>query len=245
MVRTESTVFVAQFDFAEIPSGYRLVMTPMSFQYLVNDRETASPVWELVRGHKLTMLFNAVGKLTETRGFEDVDTAIIADGVSFSADSPSMHLDRFPLGAEERANWDERILLWASQPCAVGTHLEFDSSERGFTGERVRSHTSMQVLRTRTCGTRQCVVTRYTMVPDLTAVRQRVNDVTNVDVIDATASETLEQVIESHTMLPHYERLAWKMATAQAAADEENRLREASLVVVSEFKYGAGSTKKK
>jgi hypothetical protein len=245
MVRTEATVFVAEFKFTEIASGYRLVMTPVSFRYLVNDHETESPVWALINGRRMTMLFNAVGKLTEARGYEDVDEALDADRVNFSPSSPSMHLDHLPIAREERQNWDGRILLWLSQPSRVGTHLQFDSSERGFTGERVRSHTSMKVLRAQKCGTKQCVATVYTMVPDLTPSRQLANETGNVDLLDLSASEMLEQVIEPGTMMPHYQKLTWKMATAIAAAEEEARSHEATLTAVSEFIYrGAPPAKK-
>ncbi|HKO57847.1 MAG TPA: hypothetical protein VJ276_18410 [Thermoanaerobaculia bacterium] len=237
MVRTETTVLKAAFVFRQVTSGYRLVMTPLSFRYVVNDHDVESPVWELIRKRKLQMHFNSVGKLTEMQGFEEVDEELARRRVDFSADSPAMYLDRFPIGEEERANWNERILLWMSQPSRPGTHLEFDSSERGFTRERVRSHTTMQVVRTKKCGTRRCVVTHYTMVPDLTPMRQRANEHANVDLIDTTASEELEQTIEPDTMLPHYERLAWKSRIATAASEENSRSHEASLVVTSEFEY--------
>jgi hypothetical protein len=68
MMRIEKTIFRARFTFHEVSSGFRLTMRPLSFVYIVNDRETPSPVWELIRGHELNMYFNVVGKLTDVSG---------------------------------------------------------------------------------------------------------------------------------------------------------------------------------
>ena len=214
VVRGETTILKSNFVFRSTRSGYQLVMTAVSFRYLVNDREVLTPVSEMVRGRQLRMNFNAVGKLTDMSGYDDIDTALELQRVRFTANSPSFHLDRLPFGEQERTAWNERILLWLDQPSRIGTKLQFDSAERGFTGERVKSHTTMQVLRKKKCGTHQCVMTHYTMVPDLSMLANRANDAANVDLIDAGASEELEQLIEPETMLPHYEKLMWKAHAA-------------------------------
>ena len=235
VVRTETTVLKTRFVFRQIRSGYLLVMTPLSFRYIVNDRDVPSPVWELIRGKELRMNFNAVGKLTDMTGYDDVDYVLAKQRVRLATGSPSFHLDRVPIGEEERTNWNERILLWLDQPSRPGTKLEFDSGERSFTGERVKSHTTMHVLRKKKCGAYQCVVTHYTMVPDLSAFKDRANENANIDLIDARASEDLEQLIEPETMLPHHERLVWKANTTTAAAEDPTR--ELSFVTTSEFEY--------
>jgi hypothetical protein len=238
VVRTETTVLKTRFVFRPTRSGYRLVMTPLSFRYVVNDREVPSPVWDLIRGKELRMNFNAVGKMTDMTGYDDVDYVLAKQRVRLSSKGPSFHLDRIPIGEEERTNWNERILLWLDQPSRAGTKLEFDSGERGFTGERVKSHTTMHVLRKKKCGTYQCVVTHYTMVPDLSQLAGRANEDANVDVIDAGASEDLEQLIEPETMLPHREKLTWKAHATTAAREDPTR--ELSFVITSEFEYETG-----
>lgn len=237
MMRTETTVFRARFVFRDIPSGFRLTMTPLSFRYLVNDRVVSSPVWDLIRGKNLVLEFNVVGKLTESRGYDQIDKELAKSVPVASAAAASLHLDRQPIGEEERESWDRRILLWLNQPAAPGTKVEFDSMERGFTGERVPSHTTMKVLRAQACGSRRCVKTSYTMVPDLDAVRRHANETVNHDFIDLSASEQLEQIIEPTTMLPHYQRLTWKSNVSSMTPDGELS-RGASLVAVSEFVYG-------
>jgi hypothetical protein len=237
VVRSETTILKSKFVFRAVRSGYQLVMTAVSFRYLVNDREVLTPVSEMVRGRQLRMNFNAVGKLTDISGYDDIDTALELQRVRFTANSPSFHLDRLPFGEQERTAWNERILLWLDQPSRTGTKLQFDSAERGFTGERVKSHTMMQVLRKKKCGAQQCVMTHYTMVPDLSMLANRANENANVDLIDAGASEELEQLIEPETMLPHYEKLTWRAHTTTASA--EDAIREMSFVATSEFEYDA------
>jgi hypothetical protein len=80
------------------------------------------------------------------------------------------------------------------------------------------------------------------MVPDLDAARRRVNETANNDLIDATASERLEQIIDPATMLPHYERLTWRSSFSSTTAD--GKLSEdASLIAVSEFLYNTWQEK--
>lgn len=236
MMRMETTEFRARFTVREASPGFVMTMTPLSFRYLVNDREIASPVWESIRGHDLRLLFNVAGKLVEVRGYDAIDEQLKAKADDQSGLEPSIHLDRHSIGEEERIHWNERTLLWLNQPATPGTKLEFDSVERSFTGERVKSHTVMKVVRSKPCGATTCVVTTYKMVPDLDAVRQRVNETANSDFIDATASEELEQVIEPATMLPHYERLTWRSNVASETPDGKLS-QEVSLTAVSEFVF--------
>ncbi len=113
--------------------------------------------------------------------------------------------------------------------------MEFDSSERSFTGEPVKSHTTMDILQRKRCDEHDCVVTHYTMVPDLEEVLKRSNARSNVDLIDARASEDLEQTIEPATMMPHYEKLTWQMNARAADGGEE--VRAVSIVTTSDFHY--------
>jgi len=242
VVRTEVTIYKARFTFHETPSGYSVEITPLSFRYVVNDDDVDSPVWDLIRDRKFLLKLNSVGNLNEMSGFDEVDAALSRQRVAFAARSPSIHLDHLPLGGGRRRNRNEGLMLWHEQRSAPGTKLELDRRERGFTGERVRSHTSMQVVRAEKCGTRRCVVTRYTMTPDLAESARRANENRNVDLIDARASEELEQTIEPSTMLPHYEKLTWKARFDSADADDTGRWR-ASLVAVSEFTYEQPSGK--
>ena len=80
MVRTETTVFRARFTVRETSPGFVITMTPLSFRYLVNDRETPSPVWESIRGHDLRLMFNVAGKLVEVRGYDTIDKQLMVDG---------------------------------------------------------------------------------------------------------------------------------------------------------------------
>ena len=236
VVRTESTILEASFAFRQIASGYRLVMAPRSFRYIVNDHDVPSPVWGLIRGRDLRMEFNVVGRLTNMSGYDDIDELLTAQRRALSETNPSFHLDRIAIGEEERRNWNERILLWLSQPADPGTKVEFDSRERSFTGEPVKSHTRMHVVRKKNCDGRDCVITRYSMVPDVGGTIKRANEYANIDTIDATASEALEQLIEPATMMPHYEKLTWQMSAKSAGAEEGRGI---SLVTLSTFTYPA------
>ena len=236
MVRTETTILRARFRFRRTSSGFLLTMTPLSFRYVVNDRDTDTTVWNLIRGHDLRLRFNEVGNLSEIRGYESIDEELEKEHPDFSGPEANMHLDRLPIGAAEQETWTRQIFLWLSQPSVPGTKLEYDSKERGFTGALVRSHTKMQVLRAKACGAARCVSTIYSMVPDLDATRQRVNDHRNDDLIDATASETLEQTIEPATMLPHYQRLTWK-ANLATMTEAGKLSQDGSMTATSEFTY--------
>jgi hypothetical protein len=235
MMRIEKTVFRARFVVREKNPGYVVTMTPLSFQYSVNGEETASPAWEMIRGHDLQLRFNLAGKVLDARGYEDIDKEL-EKGREFSPTEMSIHLDRFPIGTIEQDAWSEFTLLWLNQRAAPGTKLEYDSMERSFTGDRVPSHTVMEVVRAKPCGAARCVVTTYKMVPDLSIVRVHANAQRNDDFIDSSASEEVEQLVEPATMLPHYERVVWKGTTTSATP--EGKLSEAAtLTTVSEYAY--------
>jgi hypothetical protein len=239
MMRIEQTVFRARFAFRQTPSGFTLTMTPLSFKYLVNDQEVASPVWDLIREHPLRIRFNVVGKVTTVEGYDDVDAQLEKKSVDSPVTDVAFHLDRLPLAYDEREAWEYRLLLWLDQQSKPGTKLEYDSSERGFTGERVKSHTTMSVARTNRCGARHCVETHYTMIPNLDDLRRKFNDHANNDILDASASEYLEQVLETATMLPHFESLTWK-SNFSSVTEDGTVVQHASLSSVSEFVYEAG-----
>ena len=236
MMRTETTIFTGSFVFHRVNSGLALTMTPLSFRYLVNDRDRESPVWHLIEGHQLHLMFNVVGKLTEVRGYETVDQQLGKGVPEFSGPEPTLHFDRYPIGAAEREGWDRRTQLWMDQSAKPGTVIAFDSAERGFTGDRLKTHTEMRVLDAKPCGPARCVSTVYKMVPDLRDAMRHANEHQNNDFIDAAASKTIEQIIEPATMLLHYERLVWQ-ADLRSLTTEGNLSRNSSLTIVSEFTY--------
>lgn len=239
MARIETTIFRARFVYRRVKSGFTLTMTPISFRYVVNERDVPSPVWDLIKGHDLRMNFNVVGKLTEVHGYDDLDGDITKDRAALSAAQDiSAHLDRFPIGEGERVAWDLQLLLWLDQSAVPGKTLSFDSKEPGFTGEYVNAHAEMKVLRIQPCGAARCASTIYTMKPDVQALRQHINAQRNDDLMDITASETLEQLIEPETMLPHFERLTWQSGSEEWTAEGKST-RDVSLTAVSEFEYEA------
>lgn len=236
VMRTETTILRAKFVFRSIPSGFELTMTPLSFRYLVNDREEKSPVWELISGHPLRMKFNVVGKLTTIRGYEEIDQQLTQRRREANGPAAAFHLDLYPIGEEEKVAWDTRTMLWIDQPAAPGSSLAFDSTERSFAGQPVKSHTEMKVLRTKPCGVARCVSTVYKMVPDLEELMRHVNEHVNDDFIGASATRTIEQTIEPATMLLHYERVTWS-STLESLTAEGKQARYASMIITSEFAY--------
>ncbi|HJQ40595.1 MAG TPA: hypothetical protein VKB93_25910 [Thermoanaerobaculia bacterium] len=236
VMRTETTIFKARFVFRRIPSGFELTMTPLSFRYLVNDRDVETPVWGWIEGHTLRMKFNSVGKLTETRGYDEIDQRIMDSRQPFSQLKPNFQLDRYRIGQAERQGWDGHTMLWIDQKAAPGSEISFDSRERSFIGELVKSHTEMKILRAKPCGAARCVSTVYKMVPDLEEAMRRANESRNDDLIGATGSETIEQLIEPDTMLVHYERVTWQ-SHVDALTSEGTDARHTSLTITSEFEY--------
>ena len=241
VMRTETTIFRARFAFRRIPSGFQLTMTPLSYRYLVNDRDVETPVWSWIEGHVLRMNFNRVGKLTEIRGYDEIDQRIL-ESHDASIRKPSFQLDRYRIGAAEREAWDEHTMLWIDQKATPGSAITFDSRERSFIGEIVKSHTEMKVVRAKACGAARCVSTVYKMVPDLEDAMRRANEYRNDDLIGATGSQTIEQLIEPNTMLLHHERVTWQ-SQLDAVTSEGKDSRYTSLTITSEFEYE--KTKKK
>ena len=243
MMRVERTVFRARFVFRKTVSGYTLTMTPLSFRYEVNEREVATRVWDRIRGHDLTLKFNEVGKVIEAKGYDAIDQDIVDHGPPISDRDFSAHLDRSPIGEDERENWDRHLLFWLNQTAVPGKPLSFDSKEPGYTGELVNAHAEMKVLRLERCGAARCAATVYTMRPDADALSRQLTREYNAGFLGTSASEKLEQLIEPATMLPHFERLTWQ-SSIEACLPDGQLTRESSLPAVSEFEYEAPQPKK-